>query len=168
MAREVIISCSYLLHSDKLDAGCEAALFEKQRERRAQAGTWIWGSRLRAIPQLQLCRSPGSPKKATCGAGYSAGALGDSLPCGNPRDAESLLSHSGPQMIQTRGWGFLWEGKREKSMPCQLQNSLKIESRPTLQAPDAIPQITQFQLHYYQLTTRQSFPVTLGEISHCP
>lgn len=89
MTREVIISCSYLLHSDKLDAGCEAALFEKQRERRAQAGTWIWGSRLRAVPQLQLCRSPGSPEKATCGAGYLAGAPGDSLPCGNPRDAVS-------------------------------------------------------------------------------
>ena len=78
------------------------------------------------------------------------------------------LSRSGPQMIQTHGRGFLQEGKQEKSTPCQLQNSLKIESHPRLQDPDAIPQITQFQLHYYQLTTRQSFPATLGEISHCP
>lgn len=85
--------------------------------------TRIWESRLRVVLQPQLCQSLGSPRKASCGAGYPAGIWGTSLHCSNPRDGwpESLLSRSGPQMIQTRGWGFLREGKQEKTMPCQLQ-----------------------------------------------
>jgi len=36
------------------------------------------------VQQPQPCRSPGSPRKASCGARYPAGIRGTSLPCGNP------------------------------------------------------------------------------------
>lgn len=52
-------------------------LSKKHQIRRARSGIWISGSRLRAVPQPQVCSSTGSPGKASYGAGYSVGSPGD-------------------------------------------------------------------------------------------
>lgn len=76
-------------------------------------------------------------------AGCSAGVLEASRLSGNwlaPGASRSPPSWLGPQLIRTRGGRF----KAGGSVPCQLHNSLKIESLPALQTPDAILQITHF------------------------